>query len=208
MAPAGSDPNRLAAAALLPLAIVVVIALLACGTFVTAETIDPNGDGSQYAWAENTGWINAEPGGDGGLGMSITTDGVEGWLWSENLGWISLSCENSSSCSSVDFRVLHDGIGGLSGYGWSENAGWVSFSCENTGSCATVDYSVFLDLGTGELSGYAWSENIGWIVLSCATTTSCASVDYRVVSTVPLPDPIFTDGFEFGDTRAWSVTHP
>lgn len=208
MAPVGSDPRSLRATTVLHLAIVIVIASLVGATIVTAETIDPNGDGSQYAWSENTGWINAEPGGDGGPGMSITTGGVEGWLWSENLGWISLSCENTLSCSSVDYGVFHDDLGGLLGFGWSENAGWISFSCENTGSCAALPYSVSLDPGTGELSGHAWSENVGWVVLSCATTASCASVGYGVVTRVPLSDPIFSDGFEAGNTMAWSVTLP
>ena len=44
---------------------------------------------------------------------------------------------SGSSCSSVDFGVVHNGLGGLSGYAWSENAGWISFSCTNTDSCAT-----------------------------------------------------------------------
>ena len=28
-----------------------------------AENIDPNNDGSKYAWSENMGWLNARPGG-------------------------------------------------------------------------------------------------------------------------------------------------
>ena len=38
-----------------------------------AENIDPDNDDSQYAWAENVGWINAEPGGDGGTASRWTT---------------------------------------------------------------------------------------------------------------------------------------
>ena len=168
-----------------------------------SETIDPANDGSQYAWSENSGWVNAEPLGNGGPGMRITTRSVNGWLWTENLGWISLSCENTGSCATVSYRVEHDGSGNLYGYAWAENAGWIDFSCLTTDSCATVAYGVQVDLGTGELKGYSWSENTGWISLSCANTVSCATVDFGVDTIVPLPDEIFSDGFESGDTSQW-----
>jgi hypothetical protein len=50
-----SDPHRLAAAAQILLAIGVVFGPVMAGTRVAAETIDPNNDGSQYAWTENAG---------------------------------------------------------------------------------------------------------------------------------------------------------
>ncbi len=34
--------------------------LFFCATFVYAENIDPNEDGSQYAYGENASWINFE----------------------------------------------------------------------------------------------------------------------------------------------------
>ena len=49
----------------------VVLALTAAG--VLAENIDPFSDGSKYAWGENVGWINAEPCGNGGPGVTGTT---------------------------------------------------------------------------------------------------------------------------------------
>jgi hypothetical protein len=189
------------------LAIVVTAALTMPA--IAGDTIDPDNDGSQYAWAENVGWLNAEPLGDGGPGMRVLENRIEGWLWSENVGWISLSCHNTDSCSAVDFEVTDDGSGTLSGYGWSENAGWISFSCENTGSCAAVDFGVTVDPVTGELAGFAWGENLGWVSFSCENTSSCATVDYRVRTEVPFPeDVLFSDGFESGDSSAWSATVP
>ncbi|MDX2436472.1 MAG: hypothetical protein QNL88_05410 [Acidobacteriota bacterium] len=173
---------------------------------VSAETIDPDNDDSQHAWTENTGWINAEPRGDGGPGMHIAAGWIKGWLWSENLGWISMSCDNTASCGTVDYQVQHERDGKVTGFAWSENAGWISFSCENTGSCSTVDYSVTIDLGTGELTGFAWSENVGWISLSCSNTASCATVDFGVDTVVPFPDHLFVDGFESGNTMVWSTS--
>jgi len=117
-----------------------------------AENIDPLDNGSQYAWGENVGWINAEPAGNGGPGMQLGDFHVSGWLWGENIGWISLTCENTGSCESMPYGVRHDGTGALFGMAWAENAGWIDFG---TG--------VFVDPSTGELSGYAWGENIGWI---------------------------------------------
>jgi hypothetical protein len=140
-----------------------VVLLLFCSA-VYAENIDPNDDGSQYAYGVNVGWLNAEPDGDGGPGVEVSDFELTGYIWAENIGWVSLSCENTSSCGDVSYGVTNDGMGNLSGYGWAENAGWISFSCENTGSCYTaVDYGVTIDPATGEFSGHAWGENIGWI---------------------------------------------
>ena len=138
------------------------IMILFCTT-AYAENIDPNDDDCQYAYGENVGWLNAEPGGDGGEGVEVADSKLTGYLWAENIGWISLSCENTSSCGTVDYGVTNDGRGNLSGYAWTENVGWISFSCENTSSCATVDYGVKIGPATGEFSGYAWGENIGWV---------------------------------------------
>jgi len=93
--------------------------LLLTPLVVVAETIDPELNGSQYAWSETTGWINAEPRGDGGPGVHIAADWIKGWIWSENLGWISLSCDNTASCAFVDYGVRHGPGGQLRGFAWS-----------------------------------------------------------------------------------------
>ncbi|MHC4659081.1 MAG: hypothetical protein ACYS83_07890 [Planctomycetota bacterium] len=131
-----------------------------------AENIDPNEDGSQYAYGENVGWMNFEP--SQGDGAHVSQTQLTGYVWAENIGWISLSCENTASCGTVNYGVINDGSGNLSGYAWSENAGWISFSCENTGSCGTVDYGVTIEVD-GNFSGYAWGENIGWINFNSAS---------------------------------------
>src|SRR4029434_8427813 len=51
-----------------------------------AENIDPADDTSQYAWAENIGWLNAEPSGDGGPGVQVGDSQLSGWMWGENMG--------------------------------------------------------------------------------------------------------------------------
>src|SRR6059036_871051 len=63
-----------------------------------AENIDPASDGSQYAYAENVGWINAEPFGNGGPGLQVDDFEVTGFMWGENVGWINLSREVTSTC--------------------------------------------------------------------------------------------------------------
>jgi hypothetical protein len=131
-----------------------------------AENIDPDDDGSQYAYAENVGWLNAEPSGDGGPGVHVADAELTGWMWGENVGWVSLSCQNTSSCGSVDYGVTNDGVGNLAGYAWAENVGWVSMSCENTSSCGSVAYGVDIDPLSGDFSGRAWGENIGWITFA------------------------------------------
>lgn len=172
------------------------------------ETVDPANDGSQFAWSENTGWLNSEPLGDGGPGAQITDLGARGWIWAENIGWISLSCFNTSSCSTVNYGVSYEGAGMLGGWAWSENVGWISFSCANTALCGQVSYGVTVDTATGLLSGYAWSENIGWIVVSCETMSSCARVDYGITIETPITVHLFSDDFETSDTSRWSVSVP
>jgi hypothetical protein len=140
-----------------------LVACVALCTPLLAENIDPDDDASQHAWGENIGWINAEPEGDGGSGIQVHDDRLTGWMWGENIGWISLSCENRSTCATVDYGVTNNTSGQLGGYAWGENVGWISFSCANTGSCATATYGVQIDPATGEFSGDAWGENVGWI---------------------------------------------
>ena len=169
--------------------IVLTLLLWPIGTF--AENIDPNDDGSQYAYGENVGWFNAEPLGDGGPGVRVNDTKLTGYIWAENIGWVSLSCENTASCATVNYGVTNDGMGNLAGYAWAENAGWISFSCENTGSCGTVSYGVTIDPATGEFSGRAWGENIGWI-----TFRSTGPVAFRVTTAwlgVPVVDDISFD---------------
>jgi len=149
--------------------------LCAAAPKLQAENIDPDDNNSQFAWSENGGWMNLEPG--TGDGVMVTATGLTGWIWSENIGWISLSCSNTSSCGDVNYGVTNNNDGTLGGYGWSENAGWISFACSTTGSCGDVSYGVTIDSG-GNFGGYAWSENIGWISFSCENTGSCGAVDY------------------------------
>ncbi len=140
-----------------------VTLLFICYSGYAAENIDPANDGHQYAWGENVGWLNAEPGGDGGDGVEVDGFRLRGYVWAENIGWISLSCENNGVCDTAAYGVENDGNGNLSGYAWSETAGWINFSCDTHGTCAKVDYGVAIDKVTGAFYGYAWGENIGWV---------------------------------------------
>src|SRR3989304_2768553 len=87
----------------------LTIASLLAGGVAFAENIDPNNDGSKYAWAENMGWINLRPGGPGGEGPG---PGLAGWAWSENAGWVSFSCTNRS-CAGGSYGVTNNGCGTL-----------------------------------------------------------------------------------------------
>jgi len=92
--------------------IALICGFLAGFASAVAEDVDPASDGSQYAWAANLGWLNAEPLGDGGPGLSLSDQSASGWLWSANSGWISFSCADSSSCGSVEYGVEIDPASG------------------------------------------------------------------------------------------------
>jgi len=158
----------------------LVLALIA-GPALATDNIDPSDTGAQYAWGENTGWLNAEPGLDGGPGVFVEDDGLSGYLWSENTGWVSLSCMNTASCGDSDYGVTNTVAGILAGYAWSEHAGWISFSCTNEGICATRNYGVTINPANGEFSGRAWSENTGWI----SFRNESGSVSYGVTTSWP-----------------------
>jgi hypothetical protein len=148
-----------------PLVVSLAVTLLfAASAAAWAENIDPNGDGHQYAWGENVGWINAEPSEDGGNGAQVTDFTLTGWMWGENIGWVNLSCTNTSVCGSTQFGIANDGSGHLSGMAWSENGGWIDFApttCLPDPTCG-----VTIDPATGYFSGRAWGENVGWISFS------------------------------------------
>ena len=139
-------------------AIFSAVLLLYCSA-VYAENIDPDNDGSQYAYGENVGWINFEP--SQGLGVTVTDTEVTGYAWGENVGWFNLS--------PTEGGVVNDGNGNLSGYAWAENVGWINFAPAGAG--------VTIDPATGEFSGKAWGENIGWI-----TFRSTGAVAFRVTT--------------------------
>ncbi|MDO9263551.1 MAG: LamG-like jellyroll fold domain-containing protein, partial [Desulfosalsimonadaceae bacterium] len=143
-------------------ALLFLVALASTGY---AENIDPDADAAQYAWSENTGWLNAEPLGDGGPGVTVYADRLEGYIWAENIGWINLKPADYGG-------VTHNGNGSLGGYAWGENVGWINFAPTHGG--------VTIDVSTGLFSGWAWGENIGWISFSCDNTSSCGAVAFHV----------------------------
>lgn len=132
-----------------------------------SENIDPDNDGSQFAYGENVGWLNAEPSGEGGPGVHVDGSTLKGYIWGENIGWVNLSCLNKNSCATVNFGVVKDASGALSGYAWAENVGWINFA--PTGGGVSIDPS------TGEFNGRAWGENIGWVSFN-----STGPVAYKV----------------------------
>jgi hypothetical protein len=169
--------NKIPSPALLLLGLALVAVLGAAVAF--AENIDPDNDFHQYAWGENVGWLNAEPGGEGGYGVQVMDTNLMGYMWGENIGWINLCCGNidRNTCATVDFCVDNypSRSGNLRGYAWGENVGWISFSCQNNPSTcpSTGYYGVHINPTTGVFSGYAWGENIGWINFN-------VPADYRV----------------------------
>ncbi|HUT29490.1 MAG TPA: hypothetical protein VMX13_06845 [Sedimentisphaerales bacterium] len=132
---------------------------------VYAENIDPCDDDSQYAWAENVGWVNFEPNRpEPNVGATVADHNVSGFVWSENIGWINLWPKFGG--------VANDANGRLSGYAWGENVGWINFrpAVPSDVNC----YGVTIN-SEGNFDGWAWGENIGWIHLK-----SSAPVAYKV----------------------------
>ena len=130
--------------------IAVIQVIMLCLT-VSAENIDPDNDGSQYAYSENAGWLNFEP--NQGPGVTVSDNKLTGFVWAENIGWINLSPGTYGGIS-------NDGTGILSGFAWGENVGWINF--DPNVPCDANHYGVIID-SEGNFDGWAWGENIGWI---------------------------------------------
>ena len=150
----------------------VVIGISAAS--VRAENIDPDNDNSQYAYGENVGFLNFEPGGNGGDGAEVTNTQVTGYVWGENIGWVNLSPTSYGG-------VANDGNGNLSGYAWSENVGWINF--EPTYGGVTIDTN-------GDFDGWAWGENIGWIHFRNGAIPYKVKTSWNpLVASTPTPTP-------------------
>lgn len=135
-----------------------------------AASADPSniGEGDQYAWSANTGWIDFIPHRPNpGDGVRVTDRFLSGYAWSANTGWINFGDGTPSNgvsyanASDTDYGVNHDGAGNLSGLAWSANTGWINFGWANN---TNADRPRF-DLTSGVFTGYAWSANLGWINL-------------------------------------------
>jgi hypothetical protein len=83
------------------------------------------------------------------------TGNLSGYAWSENVGWISFSCENTSSCGTVDYGVIIDFDGLFDGYAWGENIGWINFEM-----ISQPDYIVETSYGTGDTDGDSIVDNV------------------------------------------------
>ncbi len=139
------------------LSILAVLVLIISSA--SAENIDLDNDGSQYAYSENAGWVNFEPNlSEPNVGATVSAARLKGFIWGENIGWINLS--------PVYGGVFNDGAGNLSGYAWGENVGWINFNPQIQGDDA--HYGVTIDR-EGNFSGWAWGENIGWINFNSAS---------------------------------------
>ncbi len=64
------------------------------------------------------------------------------------MGWISFSCENTSSCGTVNYGVTIDFDGLFDGYAWGENIGWINFEM-----ISQPAYIVETSFGTGDTDG-------------------------------------------------------
>ena len=144
--------------------VLTVVFLFSYCRLYANENIDPNNDGSQYAYGENIGWINFEPNVSGpNVGAMVTAESITGFIWAENVGWIN-SGPNVPNDSNY-YGITNDGSGKLSGYACGENIGWINFDTNVPND--SNDYGVTIDYN-GNFGGWAWGENIGWINFNSA----------------------------------------
>jgi hypothetical protein len=136
---------------------ILTIAISLLASVQAAENIDPNEDGSQYAYGENIGWVNFEPNIPApNVGATVSEEKLTGFIWAENIGWINLDPNDDDPNTGVS----NDGTGNLSSLAWGENVGWINFDPNIPRD--PNHYGVTID-SDGNFDGWAWGENIGWI---------------------------------------------
>jgi len=139
-----------------------LLLLLLLGWASLAQAADyPVKDTDKYAYAENAGWVNFKPTGQGAtLHANGASSFLTGYVWAENVGYIKLAYDNNAvapftNTTNSNWGVNADAAGNLSGYAWSKTAGWIKFDHSYTPAT--------FNTATGALDGYAWSQNLGWI---------------------------------------------
>lgn len=111
-----------------------------------------------------------------GASFSVKAAGQElsGYIYSENAGcWISLSCQNTQSCSNVNYGVTAGSNGSLSGYGFSQNGEWVKFDPNYGGT--NIDSS-------GEISGWAFTDKGDWLRIESVKVSSAQDLESQATS--------------------------
>ena len=98
---------------------------------------------------------------------------LSGYVYSDTAGWISLSCVNTDSCNTVDYKVTKDSNGKLSGYGFSQNGEWINFNPNFGGVNVNSD---------GTISGWAYSEKGDWINFDSAKNISSNDLQNEISS--------------------------
>jgi hypothetical protein len=129
----------------------------------------------QFAWSENTGYLNFAGAEDGTAEARFFDTFAAGFVWGENIGWINLG--DGSPADGVRYANTVGADAGvnvgvvdpvtreapLSGLAWAENVGWINF--DTAAALGPFGQHARLDLDGRRLRGYAWGENIGWINL-------------------------------------------
>lgn len=111
---------------------------------------------NQYAWGENTGWVNFLP--DNGS-ITITDSGITGYAWDARHGWINMNPTNGG--------VDNDGEGNLSGSAWSLGGGWIDFDDVSINS-------------SGKFVGIADGDVYGQLTFNCDNCN--VTTDWRPLS--------------------------
>jgi len=153
---------------------IVLFAILLVPFFVQAANL---GNCTGHAWGEEAGYISfGGAASDTDYGVTVSAVKLTGYAWGEETGWISMDCANTSTCGTVNYGVLNDGIGNLSGYAWTELAGWINFKDSGGGN----NYAVTIDSG-GNFQGYAWNEAVGYINMNDTGANYGVNTSWRAI---------------------------
>lgn len=137
----------------------LVIAISALGLFLSVPSVSAGTilDPYQYAWSNQTGYMNFE-------NVIVEDSSLSGSAWSANSGWIKLDLEEGG--------VVNDGTGNLSGSAWGEQLGWIDFD------------QVSIHPTTGKFSGTASGPLVGTITFDCPDFCDVRT-DWRLAVTPP-----------------------
>lgn len=135
----------------------------------------------------------------GATAVTITDNGITGWLWGDEIGWVNMDPTGSGVTINSTTSVL-------SGYAYANTGSWINFAPTTFGA-EPVGITIS---SSGKFSGWAYVSgmNGGWMRFDCPSASTCIETDWRPVGARTTANTITTQtsqNYSSGSRSIWSI---